>query len=259
MALGIDSPARADRQDDKAHVRRENPILVSTRVSGNGKVSCKARSIGVVRSDVRRPSRVQRLDVDEQIGPRLVEISKNNIGGVVDGSSCTLHPLVNRALPPEAAAFGRHSRGAENSIKERDERLDGGIVSCGVKLEAMRAGHEMPVTRASQGFAAGMGHRGAGGAGGEVAPALGGRGKEKVECKCNREMLGICEGKEGCFAGVKGGNGEAPEPRERSTGVAAIEEAGPSSGGGVEIIVKRKESQGFNHCRGCAVRVWVAS
>ena len=223
MALRIDSPARADRQDDKAHVRRENPILVSTRVSGDGEVSCKARSIGVVCSDVRRPSRVKRLDVNEHVGPRLVEITENNIGGVVDGSSCTLHPLVNRALPPEAAAFSRHSRGAEDSVKEGDERLDGGIVSCGVKLEAMRAGHEMPVTRASQGFAAGMGDRGTGGAGGEVAPALGGRGKEKVECKCNREMLGVCEGKEGCFAGVKGGNGEAPEPREGSTGVAAIE------------------------------------
>ena len=161
-------------------------------------MSRQTRAVSVVSGDVRWPSRVQRFDVNEHVGPRLVEITENNIGGVVDGSSCTLHPLVNRALPPEAAAFGRHSRGAEDSVKEGDERLDGGIVSCGVKLEAMRAGHEMPVTRASQGFAAGMGHRGAGGAGGEVAPALGGRGKEKVECKCNREMLGICEGKEGC-------------------------------------------------------------
>ena len=168
-------------------------------MSGDGEVSSKARSIGVVSSDVRRPSSVQRLDVNEHEGSRLVIVTENDIGGVVDASSCTLHPLVYRALPPEAAAFGRHSRGAENSVKERDERLDGGIVSRGVKLEAVRTGHEMPVTRTSQGFAAGMGHRGAGRAGSEVSPALGGRGKEKVECKCNREVLGICEGKERCF------------------------------------------------------------
>ena len=144
MALGIDSPARADRQDDKAHVRRENPILVSTRVSGDGEVSCKARSIGVVCSDVRRPSRVQRLDVDEQIGPRLVEISKNDIPFIHNTSTHNghtkeklqlAHITSRRELPIGTSGASRVLPNMEDRLRSKRSELREG---------RLRAAHVLP-------------------------------------------------------------------------------------------------------------------
>ena len=49
---------------------------------------------------------------------------------------------------------------------------------------------------------------------GDVALPLRGRSEEEIEGEGNWEVMGVLEGEEGCVAGVAGGDGEAPEPRE---------------------------------------------
>ena len=52
-----------------------------------------------------------------------------------------------------AATLSRDSRGAKDSVKEGNEGLDSGVVASGVESHAMRAWHEVPVTRANKGVA----------------------------------------------------------------------------------------------------------
>ena len=71
-----------------------------------------------------------------------------------------------------AATLSRDSRGAKDSVKEGNEGLDSRVVASGVESHAMRAWHEVPVTRANEGVAKGLGNGGTGGAAGDVALPL---------------------------------------------------------------------------------------
>ena len=106
----------------------------------------------------------------------------------------------------------------------------------------MRAVDEMPVARASESVARGLGNGGAGGAAGDVALPLRGRSEEEIEGEGNWKVPGVLEGEEGCVAGVAGGDGEAPKPREGTLGSAAVEKAGSARGRSGRIIQKGKES-----------------
>ena len=72
-------------------------------------------------------------------------------------------------------------------------------------------------------------------------------------------MLRGLKGKEWGVKGVVGGDGDAPEPRRRAFGDAAVEEASPARGCGGRIVQKGKEGARGHHCRGCSLSVWVAS
>jgi hypothetical protein len=51
-ALRVDGAARADRDDDEAHIGPDVTILVAPRVSSDGKVGRHARAISVVSCNV---------------------------------------------------------------------------------------------------------------------------------------------------------------------------------------------------------------
>ena len=187
-------------------------VLIAPRMGRDRKVSRQTRAVSVVSGDVSWGSGIEGLDVDEdkRVGPIIV--MKDDVGRVRDWVG--LHPLVNRALASVSAPLSRYTRGAKGRVKERNEGLNGGIMARGVESHAVRAPDEVPVARASKGVAQGLGDGGAGGAAGDVALPLRGRSEEEIKGEGNWEVTGVLEGEEGCVAGVAGGDGEAPEPRE---------------------------------------------
>ena len=122
-------------------------------------------------------SGIKGLDVDEnkRVGPIIV--MEDDVGRVRDGM--TLHPLVDRALASVSATLRRDTRGAKGRVKERNEGLDSRIMARRMESHAVRAPDEVPVARASKGVAQGLGDGGAGGAAGDVALPLRGRGEGK--------------------------------------------------------------------------------
>lgn len=153
-----------------------------------------------------------------------------------------MHPLVDCSLASLATTFRRDSRCTEDSVKERDKSLNGGIVGGGMKSQAMGAMNEVSVTGPDKRMAEGLGNGGTGGAAGDGALSLRRRQEEEIEGEGNREMLGDLEGKEGGGACVERWNGEASEPRERALGDAAVKEAGSPRGRGDRGVQKGKES-----------------
>ena len=212
---------------------------MAPRMSRNREVSSQTRAVSVVSGDVRWGSGIKGLDVDENEGVGPIIIVKDNVGRVRDWVG--LHPLVNRALASVSAPLRRDTRGAKGRVKERNEGLDSGIMARRMESHAVRAADEMPVARASESVAQGLGNGGAGGAAGDVALPLRGRREEEIEGEGNWEVLGVLEGEEGCVAGVARGDGEAPEPREGTLGSAAVKKAGSARGRSGRIIQKDKE------------------
>ena len=162
-------------------------------------MSSQTRAVSVVSSNVGWSSGIKGLDVDEnkRVGPIIV--MEDDVGRVRDGMS--LHPLVDRALTSVSATLRRDTRGAKGRVKERNEGLDSGIMARRMESHAVRAADEMPVARASESVAQGLGNGGAGGAAGDVALPLRGRREEEIEGEGNWEVLGVLEGEEGCVAG----------------------------------------------------------
>ena len=103
-------------------------------------------------------SGIKGLDVDEnkRVGPIIV--MEDDVGRVRDGMS--LHPLVDRALTSVSATLRRDTRGAKGRVKERNEGLDSGIMARRMESHAVRAADEMPVARASESVAQGLGAKG---------------------------------------------------------------------------------------------------
>ena len=129
----------------------------------------------------------------------------DDVGRVRDG--VTLHPLVDRALTSVSA---RHERRlaprVKGRVKEWNEGLDSGIMARRMESHAVRALDEMPVARASESVAQGLGNGGAGGAAGDVALPLRGRREEEIEGEGDWEVLRDLEGEEeGRVARVAGG------------------------------------------------------
>jgi len=83
-------------------------------VSRNGKVGREARTVSMVSCDVRRAGSVEGLNIDEDIGIRLIVVTEYYIGGVRDG--VVLHPLVHGSLASVAATFSRNTRGAKDWV-----------------------------------------------------------------------------------------------------------------------------------------------
>ena len=96
----------------------------------------------------------------------------------------TLHPLVDCALASVSATLRRDTRGAKGRVKEWNEGLDSGIMARRMESHAVGAPDEMPVARASESVAQGLGNGGAGGAAGDVALPLRGRREEEIEGRC---------------------------------------------------------------------------
>ena len=157
-------------------------------------------------------------------------------------SANALHPLVNRTLATKASTLGGDSRGTNDCIEERDQGLDGGIVSGRMKSEAVGACHKVPVTRADEDVAIGLIDRGTGRASRDATIPLDRRGKEKVEGKGNREVIGILKGEERNFVSVRGGDREASKPGEGPSGVAAIKQASSAGGSGALVVKEGEES-----------------
>ena len=145
------------------------------------------------------------------------------------------------ALTSVSATLRRDARGAKGRVKEWNEGLDSGIMARRMESHAVRAPDEVPVARASKGVAQGLGDGGAGGAAGDVALPLRGRSEEEIKGEGNWEVTGVLEGEEGCVAGVAGGDGESPEPREGTLGGAAVKKAGSARGRSGRIIQKGEE------------------
>ena len=181
---------------------------MAPRMGRDRKMSSQTRAVSVVRGDVRWGSGIEGLDVDEneRVGPIIV--MKDDVGRVRDGVA--LHPLVDRALTSVSATLRRDTRGAKGRVKERNEGLDSGIMARRMESHAVRAADEMPVARASESVAQGLGNGGAGGAAGDVALPLRGRREEEIEGEGHWEVPGVLEGEEGCVAGVARGDGESP-------------------------------------------------
>ena len=202
-------------------------------------MSRQTRAVSVVSGNVSWSSGIEGLDVDEnkRVGPIIV--MEDDVGRVRDGMA--LHPLVDRALTSVSATLRRDTRGAKGRVKERNEGLDSGIMARRMESHAVRAADEMPVARASESVAQGLGNGGAGGAAGDVALPLRGRSEEEIEGEGNWEEMGVLKGEEGCVAGVAGGDGESPEPREGTLGGAAVKKAGSARGRSGRIIQKGEE------------------
>ena len=58
---------------------------------------------------------------------------------------------------------------------------------------------------------------------------------------------------------MRAGIRHTPPEGEGTSESASIKQAGTASGRGVGVMVEVKEGTGGYHCRGCALRVWVAS
>ena len=103
--------------------------------------------------------------------------------------------MVDRALTSVSATLRRDARGAKGRVKEWNEGLDSGIMARRMESHAVRAADEMPVARASESVAQGLGNGGAGGAAGDVALPLRGRREEEIEGEGNWEVPGVLEGR----------------------------------------------------------------
>jgi hypothetical protein len=97
----------------------------------------------MVSCNVRRGGSVEGLNVDEDIGVRLIVVTEYYIGGVRDG--VVLHPLIYGSLASVAATFSRNTRGAKYCVKEGDKGLNSGIVRSGMKPQPMGAVHKVAV------------------------------------------------------------------------------------------------------------------
>ena len=93
------------------------------------------------------------------------------------------------------AALRRDTRGAKGRVKEWNEGLGIGIMARRMESHAVRAPDEVPVARASESVAQGLGNGGAGGAAGEVALPLRGRSEEEIEGEGNWEEMGVLKGR----------------------------------------------------------------
>ena len=147
-ALAVDGAARANRDDDKAHVGRDVTVLVAPRMSRDRKVSRQARAVSVMSGNVSWSSGIKGLDVDEnkRVGPVIV--MEDDVRCVRDG--VVLHPLVDRALTSVSATLRRDTRGAKGRVKEWDEGLDSGIMARGMESHAVRTWHKVSIARANQ-------------------------------------------------------------------------------------------------------------
>ena len=103
----------------------------------------------MVSCNLRRAGGIEGLDVDEDIGVRLVIVAEYNVRGVRDW--VILHPLVHGSLAPVAAPFGRNTRGAEDDIEEGDKGLDSGVMGSGMKPQSVGAVHEVAISRSHKG------------------------------------------------------------------------------------------------------------
>ena len=161
-----------------------------------------------------------------------------------------LHPLVDCALTSVSATLRRDTRGAKGRVKERNEGLDSGIMARGMESHAVRALDEMPVARASESVAQGLGNGGAGGAAVVQrvmlpSPCVGGvrrRSRARATGKCWGFWIGFGRRRGVCRRRRWRGDGEAPKPREGTLGSAAVEKAGSARGRSGRIIQKGKES-----------------
>jgi len=206
---------------------------------------------------VRRGGSVEGLNVDEDIGVRLIVVTEYYIGGVRDG--VVLHPLVHGSLASVAATFSRNTRGAKYCVKEGDKGLNSGIVRSGMKPQSMGAVHKVAVAWSHKGVSERFGDSAAGGAASYVALPLRGRQEEEINGEGNREVLGDLEGEEGGAKGVVRGDGDAPEPRGGAFGSIAVKKAGSARGRGIRSVKEGKEGERRHHCRSCSLSVWVAS
>jgi hypothetical protein len=147
-ALRVDGAARADRDDDEAHIGPDVAILVAPRVSSDGKVGRHARAVSVVGCDVGCASRVQSFDVDEDKGVGPIVVVEDDVRDVRD--RMILHPLVNSSLASLAAALGCDSRGTQDCIEKGDESLHSGVMASGMESHAVGAWHKVPVAWANK-------------------------------------------------------------------------------------------------------------
>ena len=97
-AFWIDGPTGTNSDDDEAHTGGKITILLTARARGDSQVSRKARTIGVIGSDVCWASSVKGLDVNQEMGACPVIITKDDVGGMANPGANALHPLVDRTL-----------------------------------------------------------------------------------------------------------------------------------------------------------------
>jgi hypothetical protein len=109
-AFWIDGPTGTNSDDDEAHTGGKITILLTARARGDSQVSRKARTIGVIGSDVCWASSVKGLDVNQEMGACPVIITKDDVGGMANPGANALHPLVDRTLATKASTLSGDSR-----------------------------------------------------------------------------------------------------------------------------------------------------
>jgi hypothetical protein len=124
----------------------------------------------MVGSNMRGAWSIEGLDVDEDVGVWLVVVAKDDIGGMRNG--VVLHPLVDGTLASLASTLSGDSGSAKDSIEERHEGLDGRVVGCGMKSQAVLALYKVTISRSDKGVSEGLGGGAASSAASDVALSL---------------------------------------------------------------------------------------
>ena len=267
MARGGDGTEGGDGEKPKAEVGREghrlgavHTVLGAAGGTDGGRVGGKALAIRVMRLDVRGGRDVERLDLDHGPDARRVETENHDVRCVMEEGTRPIHPHPHASpgVAPRPAEVGDDPVGAKDGLQDSGEGLHHRVVDGPREARAVAA--DGVVARA-EGGEGGVIHVPGTGAtdDGPVGRRVGrGGDEEEVKGEGGDKVGGRTEGEEGLAGASSDGGGGDPAPEgEGAAGDAAVEKARTASGEG--RLVEGEELVRRDHCRGGALRVWVAS
>ena len=267
LARGGDGPKGGDGEKAEAEVGREghrlgaiHTVLGAARSADGGRVGGEALTVRVMRLDVGGGGNVERLDLNHGPDARRIEAKDHDVRRVMEEGTRPVHPHPHTPprVPTRPTEVGDDAVGAEDGLQDGGESLHHRVVDGPRKARAVAA--DGVVTRAEGGEGGVTDVPGAGATdNGPVGRRVSrGRDEEQIKGEGGDEVGRRAESEKGLAgAGGDGGDGDPAPEGEGATGDAAVEEA--RTAGGEGCLVEGEELVRRDHCRGGALRVWVAS
>ena len=165
---------------------------------------------------------------------RAIKVLEDDVRRLRQASTSTLHPCIQRSMPPLPTPLSNHPGRPKDGIKERNEGLDRRIMADGMAPHATGASDKVTVTREDGGGRSSMRWRVAAGA--DDMGAVGARhrrAQQYIKGKRNRKMPRVRESKEGLVRKAGVGIRQPPPEAEGATRHTTIKQPGTASGGGV--------------------------
>ena len=191
LSLSAEAAKDAHPKDDEPEARRKGAVLVRGGLARNAGMGGEAGAVGVLAVDVRRPSRVTSLYVDDDVRLRPVKSDQNNIRTVPEGGSLGSHELVKSTPAAAAATLGKDAVPTESCIKDGHQSDHAWVVAGAWRADAIGALNEVALAGKDGGA------RVAPRADGDAADTVRRREEEEVNGKGDRERTRLRHSKEG--------------------------------------------------------------